>query len=163
VRAFSEGPERGTELVVRLPLAPSTELHPADSEPTPRAGPGASLRVLVVDDNPDAAKMLGHLLRMVGHDVSLAHDGPAALAAASAAPLDLVLLDIGLPGMDGYAVAARLRAEGQAATMLVALTGYGREDDIRRSRDAGFDHHLSKPIDFAQLRPIIAEVSARRA
>ena len=60
-------------------------------------------------------------------------------------------------------VAARLRAEGQAATMLVALTGYGREDDIRRSRDAGFDHHLSKPIDFAQLRPIIAEVSARRA
>jgi PAS domain S-box-containing protein len=163
VRAFSDGPGRGSQLVVRLPLAPQTELDAARPVPVPHAGAGAPLRVLVVDDNVDAAKMLGHLLRMVGHDVSLAHDGPAALAAASAAPLDLVLLDIGLPGMDGYAVAARLRAEGQAATMLVALTGYGREDDIRRSRDAGFDHHLSKPIDFAQLRPIIAEVSARRA
>jgi PAS domain S-box-containing protein len=163
VRAFSEGPGRGTELVVRLPLAPSTELHPADSEPTPRAGPGASLRVLVVDDNPDAAKMLGHLLRLSGHEVSLAHDGPGALAAAAAAQPELVLLDIGLPGMDGYAVAAQLRAAGHAGTALVALTGYGREDDIRRSREAGFDHHLVKPIDAAHLRRIVLEVSSRRS
>jgi CheY-like chemotaxis protein len=119
--------------------------------------------VLVVDDNVDAAKMLGHLLRMVGHDVSLAHDGPAALAAASAAPLDLVLLDIGLPSMDGYAVAARLRAEGHAGLVLVALTGYGREEDLRRSRDAGFDHHLVKPIDFAQLKALMLAVGAGRA
>jgi PAS domain S-box-containing protein len=163
VEAFSQGPGRGTQLVVKLPLAPPTELHPARPAPAPPAGADAPLRVLVVDDNVDAAKMLGHLLRMAGHHVSMAHDGPAALAAASAAPLDLVLLDIGLPSMDGYAVAARLRAEGHAATVLVALTGYGREDDIRRSRDAGFDHHLVKPIDFAQLRPIVREVNGRRS
>jgi CheY-like chemotaxis protein len=163
VEAFSEGPGRGSQLVVRLPLAAPTELRPARPAPVPHAGAGAPLRVLVVDDNVDAAKMLGHLLRMAGHEVSLAHDGPAALAAASAAPLDLVLLDIGLPSMDGYAVAARLRAEGHAATVLVALTGYGREDDVRRSREAGFDHHLTKPIDFAQLRPIILEVGGRRS
>jgi PAS domain S-box-containing protein len=163
VRAFSEGPGRGSQLVVRLPLAPPTELHPAQPAPTPHAGAGAPLRVLVVDDNVDAAKMLGQLLRMAGHDVSLAHDGPTALAAASATPLDLVLLDIGLPSMDGYAVAARLRADGHAATVLVALTGYGREDDIRRSRDAGFDHHLVKPIDFAQLWPIVLELLGRRS
>jgi CheY-like chemotaxis protein len=148
---------------VRLPLAPPAELRSAQPAPALHAGAGAPLRVLVVDDNVDAAKMLGHLLTMAGHQVSLAHDGPAALAAASAAPLDLVLLDIGLPSMDGYAVAARLRADGHAVTVLVALTGYGREDDIRRSRDAGFDHHLVKPIDFAQLRPIVTEVRGRRS
>jgi CheY-like chemotaxis protein len=95
--------------------------------------------------------------------VSLAHDGPSALAAAAAAPADLVLLDIGLPGMDGYAVAARLRAAGHTALALVALTGYGRADDIRRARDAGFDHHLVKPIDLAQLRRIVREVRGRRS
>jgi len=163
VQAFSDGPGRGSQLVVRLPLAPPTEVHAVPPAPAPHAGAGAPLRVLVVDDNVDAAKMLGHLLTMAGHDVSLAHDGPAALAAASAAPLDLVLLDIGLPRMDGYAVAARLRADGHAATVLVAVTGYGQEDDIRRSRDAGFDHHLVKPINFAQLRPIVVEVCGRRS
>jgi CheY-like chemotaxis protein len=105
-------------------------------------GADAPLRVLVVDDNVDAATMIGHLPKLAGHQVSLAHDGPAALTAAAAASFDLVMLDIGLPGMDGYAVAARLRAAGHAGA-LVALTGYGREDDIRRSREAGFDHHPS--------------------
>jgi PAS domain S-box-containing protein len=162
VQAFSEGPGRGTELVVRLPLAPPSGLAPAPPAPALLAGPGAPLRVLVVDDNVDAAKMLGEILRLAGHEVSLAHDGPAALAAAAAAPADLVLLDIGLPGMDGYAVAARLRAVGPAGPALVALTGYGRVDDLRRSRDAGFDHHLVKPIDVAQLLRILVEVRARR-
>jgi PAS domain S-box-containing protein len=163
VRAFSDGPGRGSQLVVRLPLAPPTAPHAALPAPAPRADAGVPLRVLVVDDNVDAAKTLGHLLRLGGHEVSLAHDGPAALAAAAAAPLDLVLLDIGLPGMDGYAVAERLRAAGHAGTALVAVTGYGQEDDIRRSRDAGFDHHLVKPIDVAQLRRIILEVRGRRS
>jgi PAS domain S-box-containing protein len=164
VRAFSEGPGCGSQLVVRLPLAPPTELRPASPAPAParHAGAGVPLRVLVVDDNVDAAKALGYLLKVAGHEVSLAHDGLSALAAAAAAPLDLVLLDIGLPGMDGYAVAARLRSAGHAGTALVALTGYGREDDIRRSREAGFDHHLVKPIDFAQLRRIVLEVRGRR-
>jgi len=162
VRAFSEGPGGGSQLVVRLPLAPLTEPRAASPAPSPRAGEGAPLRVLVVDDNVDAAKSLGKLLGFRGHEVSLAHDGPSALAAAAAAPPDLVLLDIGLPGMDGYAVAARLRAAGHAGAALVALTGYGREDDLQRSRDAGFDHHLVKPIDFGQLQRIILEVHGRR-
>jgi PAS domain S-box-containing protein len=162
VRAFSEGPGRGSQLVVRLPLAPLTESRAASPAPAPRAGAGGPLRVLVVDDNVDAAKTLGKLLTLRGHEVSLAHDGPAALAAAAAAPPDLVLLDIGLPGMDGYAVAAQLRAAGHAGAALVALTGYGREDDIQRSRDAGFDHHLVKPIDFGHLQRIVLEVCGRR-
>jgi len=162
VQAFSDGPGRGSEVVVRLPLAPPSERQAARPAPSLREGPAVPLRVLVVDDNVDAAQMLGQLLRLAGHEVSLAHDGPAALAAAAAAPLDLVLLDIGLPGMDGYAVAARLRAAGHAGPALVAITGYGREDDIRRSRDAGFDHHLVKPIDVAQLRRIVLEVIGRR-
>ena len=119
--------------------------------------------MLVVDDNVDAAKVLRELLTFAGHEVSLAHDGPAALAAAAGALPDLVLLDIGLPGMDGYAVAARLRATGHAGMALVALSGYGTEDDIRRSRDAGFDHHLVKPIDFAQLRRIVLGRRGRRS
>ncbi|HEY5452687.1 MAG TPA: ATP-binding protein [Polyangia bacterium] len=162
VRAFSEGPGHGSQLVVRLPLAPPTKPRAASPAPSPRAGPGTPLRVLVVDDNVDAAKTLAKLLELRGHEVSLAHDGPAALAAAAAAPPDLVLLDIGLPGMDGYAVAARLRAAGHAGAALVALTGYGREEDVQRSRDAGFDHHLVKPIDFGQLQRIVLEVGGRR-
>ncbi len=162
VRAFSDGPGRGTELVVTLPLLAPTEPRPVRPATPPGDGQGAPLRVLVVDDNVDSAQMLGRLLSLAGHEVSLAHDGHAALAGAAAASADLVLLDIGLPGMDGYAVAARLRATGDACPTLVALTGYGREDDLRRSRDAGFDHHLVKPIDIAQLRRIILEVRARR-
>jgi len=163
VRAFSEGAGCGSQLVVRLPLAPPRQAQPASPPPVARVGAGAPLRVLVVDDSVDAAKTLGHLLKLAGHEVSLAHDGPAALAAAAAALPDLVLLDIGLPGMDGYAVAQRLRAAGHAGTTLVALTGYGREDDLRRSAEAGFDHHLVKPIDFAQVRRIISEVRGRRS
>ena len=118
----------------------------------------APLRVLVVDDNVDAARALEHLLKLLGHRVAVAHDGPAALAAAAAAPPELVLLDIGLPGMDGYAVAARLREAGHTAAALVALTGYGQEDDLRRSTAAGFDHHLVKPVDFATLKRITSGV-----
>jgi PAS domain S-box-containing protein len=161
VRAFSEGPGRGSQLEVRLPLAAPVELRPAAPTLTPQGGPGAPLRVLVVDDNVDAAKMLEQLLMLAGHEVSLAHDGPAALAAAAAAPLDLVLLDIGLPGMDGYAVAAQLRAGGRVPA-LVAITGYGAADDISRSRKAGFDHHLVKPVDVARLRRILLDVRGRR-
>jgi two-component system CheB/CheR fusion protein len=163
VRAFSDGPGRGSQLTVRLPLAPPPAPNPAHPGAAPRAAMGAPLRVLVVDDNVDATQMLGHLLRLAGHEVALAHDGPAALAAAAATAPDLVLLDIGLPGMDGYAVAAQLRATGHVRTALVALTGYGREDDLRRSRDAGFDHHLVKPIEVAHLRRIVLEVSRRRS
>ena len=164
VSAFSDGPGRGSEFVVRLPLAPAATL------PKMRSGPlateplkGAPLRVLVVDDNVDAAHAMKHVLKLSGHQVTLAHDGPGALAAAAAEPPELVLLDIGLPGMDGYAVAARLREAGHDRAALVAITGYGQEEDLRRSTAAGFDHHLVKPVDGAVLRKIIADLSARFA
>jgi len=163
VRAFSDGPGRGSELVVRLPLAPQAKPFAAAPAPGARDGASVALRVLVVDDNADAAAAVGKLMELLGHEVAVAHDGPAALAAAAAVPPDLILLDIGLPGMEGYEVAARLRAAGNTRATLVALTGYGREDDVRRSRDAGFDHHLVKPVDLAQLRRITADLRGRRA
>jgi PAS domain S-box-containing protein len=163
VRAFSEGQGCGSELVVRLPLASQAEPLPAPPSRRARDDVGVPLRVLVVDDNGDAATAVGQLMEILGHEVALAPDGPAALAAANAAPPDLILLDIGLPGMDGYEVAARLRAAGHTRAALVALTGYGRENDVRRSRDAGFDYHLVKPVDFAQLERITADLRGRRA
>ena len=147
--------------MVRLPLAPSAAPVPAGPAPAAREAAGVPLRMLVVDDNVDAALVLAALLRLLGHEVTVAHDGPSALAAAAAAPPDLVLLDIGLPGMDGHAVAARLRAAGHARAALVAVTGYGREEDVRRSREAGFDYHLVKPVSLAELQRICGEVRGR--
>ncbi len=162
VQALSEGPGHGSQIVVRLPLAP------ADAVPVARAARPTSdglaappLRVLLVDDNVDAAQAMKHVLELSGHRVTLAHDGPTALAAADAERPELVLLDIGLPGMDGYAVAARLRAAGHHPAAMVAVTGYGQAEDVRRSNEAGFDHHLVKPVDGAVLRKIIAETSSR--
>jgi CheY-like chemotaxis protein len=166
VSAHSDGPGRGSELVVRLPLAAAA----ADPPPPPAravtpVGPGVAagraLRILVVDDNADAADTLGRLLEMSGHRVTVAYDGPGALAAAAAARPELVLLDIGLPGMDGYTLAGRLREAGHHRAALVAVTGYGQEDDLRQSRSAGFDHHLVKPVDAAVLGRLIAELGAR--
>jgi len=161
VAASSEGPGRGSEFVVRLPLAPAAEKPaPVSGAPLP-AAPTAPLRVLVVDDNVDAADALRFVLEHAGHRVRLAHDGPSAIAAAAAETPELVLLDIGLPGMDGYMVAARLREAGHQRAVLVAITGYGQEEDLRRSRAAGFDHHLVKPVDGARLRKLLVDVSDR--
>ena len=160
VEALSEGAGRGSEFVVRLPLAaapPAAFAVPVGSG----AVSAVPLRVLVVDDNIDAARGLGQLLALSGHRVTLAHDGPGALEAAAVLPPQLVLLDIGLPGMDGYTVAARLRAAGHDRAALVAVSGYGRDDDLRRSNAAGFDRHLVKPIDGAVLRKLLAEMSDR--
>jgi PAS domain S-box-containing protein len=162
VRAFSEGPGRGSEIVVRLPLAPRDSAQEArETGDGPRAA-AAALRVLVVDDNIDAARALGRLLELLGHEVTLAHDGPVALARAAAVRPELVLLDLGLPGMDGYAVAARLKDAGHRPAALVALTGYGQEEHHQRSLDAGFDRHLVKPVDFALLSRLAADVQRDR-
>ncbi len=158
VRAFSDGPGRGSEFVVRLPLAARSEAPATRETPSTIPDAGRPLRVLLVDDNVDAANAMGYLLELLGHQVTLAYDGPGALAAAEASPPELVLLDIGLPGMDGYAVAARLRAAGHDHATLVALTGYGQDEHLRRSSEAGFDHHLVKPLDFAVLGEITAKV-----
>ncbi|HXJ20882.1 MAG TPA: PAS domain-containing protein [Polyangia bacterium] len=161
VAARSEGPGRGSELVVRLPLCAPLELALSERAPQLPERRIRPLRVLVVDDNVDAATGMGHLLGLLGHQVVVKHDGPTALVAAGGAPPDLVLLDIGLPGMDGYAVAAQLRAAGHTRATLVAVTGYGQEEDSRSARAAGFDGHLAKPVDFAQLKKLSAEVAGR--
>ncbi len=161
VRASSEGPGRGSEFVVSLPLAPGAQMPSAREVLPANVAPAGPLRVLVVDDNEDAARAIGFLLEMVGHQVTVAYEGGGALEAAAKAPPDLVLLDIGLPGMDGYAVAARLRAAGHTRATLVALSGYGQDEHLRRSREAGFDHHLIKPIDFELVEKIIAHIQGR--
>ncbi len=162
VEALSEGAGRGSEFVVRLPLVPALPAALTVSVAHGGArGTAIPLRVLVVDDNVDAARGLAQLLALSGHRVTLAHDGPGALEAAAAQRPQLVLLDIGLPGMDGYTVAARLRTAGHDRAALVAVTGYGQDDDLRRSNAAGFDRHLVKPIDGAALRKLLAEMSDR--
>jgi PAS domain S-box-containing protein len=165
VEAFSEGPGRGSEFVVWLPLLSEA---PPSEPPQPHSRPQSSGRgqrkILAVDDNLDAANTLAMLLRILGHDVRTAHDGPSAIEAAQAWRPDIVLLDIGLPGMDGYEVARRLRAlPDLRACILVAVTGYGQEEDRRRSANAGFDHHLVKPVDPQALTELLAECAPRRA
>jgi CheY-like chemotaxis protein len=148
VSARSEGEGRGTLVTVRLPLAePPVEKAAGDETD----GPG---RVLVVDDNADAAALLRDLLRLAGYTVEMAHDGREALELAGRFRPHAVVCDIGLPGaMSGYDVAGALRSEaGGRRPRLIALTGYGRDEDRDRSLRAGFDAHLTKPVDLAALR-----------
>jgi CheY-like chemotaxis protein len=115
--------------------------------------------VLIVEDNTDAAESITMLLELLGHRVRAAHDGPAGIAEASSDPPDLMLVDIGLPGMDGYEVARRIRLDPSLAdVVLIALTGYGRDDDRRRAVAAGFDHHLVKPVDPDALAELVARL-----
>jgi CheY-like chemotaxis protein len=114
-------------------------------------------RILVVDDSRDEAESLAMLLNLMGSDVRVAHDGPAALEAMSSYQPAVVLLDIGMPGMDGYEVARRARRQpGLKDVTLIALTGWGQEEDRRRCREAGFDHHLVKPVDLEALQALLA-------
>ena len=114
-------------------------------------------RVLVVDDNHDSAESLAMLLRLLGHEVNTAHDGPSALSSASRHRPEIVLLDIGLPGMNGYDVAKEIRASPDLnAIRLVAITGYGQEGDRRRALDAGFDEHVVKPVEVDKLTELMA-------
>jgi PAS domain S-box-containing protein len=149
----------GSEFVVRLPalLAPEPVPPPMADETTQPAGP--SLRVLVVDDNLDSARSLGLLLTASGHDVRMAYDGPTAVKATLDYRPNVVLLDIGLPGFDGFEVAKRLRQEpALSSLLLVAMTGYGQESDLQRSQDSGFDHHMVKPVSFEKVQQVLATV-----
>jgi len=158
VEAHSAGRGRGSEFVVLLPLpVPVPPRAPGDAKSNRRSAP-PSRRVLVVDDNVDAAESLAMVLRLEGHDVEVAHSGPSALAAARIRPPEWVLLDIGMPGMDGYEVARTLRVEpGLENVTLVALTGWGQEEDRQRSKQAGFDHHLTKPVEPSTLQAVLSE------
>jgi PAS domain S-box-containing protein len=159
VRAFSEGPGKGSELVVRLPVLAGPAEPPTPAAP-PDPGDARAVRILVVDDNVDAADSLRGVLELSGHDVRVAYEGPTALDLAEAFRPSLVLLDLGLPGMDGHEVARRLRERHGPSLVLVALTGYGREEDRRRTREAGFDRHLVKPLEPDTLSEVIAGTSA---
>jgi two-component system CheB/CheR fusion protein len=161
VSAFSAGAGKGSEFVVRLPLSDVRTGPSVTDGQLPEAPNGvlSPRRVLVVDDNEDSAETLAQLLKITGHDVRTAYDGPAALVAAHAFHPDIVLLDIGLPYMDGYEVARQLRATSELAPMrIVALTGYGQEEDRRRAVEAGFDAHLVKPADPDELQHVIGQV-----
>jgi CheY-like chemotaxis protein len=155
VRAISAGPGQGSEFEVRLPrLIPCETVTPLTTAPTDST---PKRRILLVDDNHDAAESLAMLLEIDGHQVFVTHEGTTALEIALAKRPDIILLDIGLPGMDGYSVAQALRRNhGLERTMLIALTGYGQPDDLKKSSASGFDEHLVKPIDIEKLRKSLA-------
>jgi CheY-like chemotaxis protein len=155
IDAESEGRDKGSKFSIVLPAAePPLKVASTD------AGKGGAttdkLRIMVVDDNRDTAEGLARLLKRDGHEVIVAYDGHAAVAKAHEACPQVVLLDIGLPGIDGYEVAGRLREEAACSRALViALSGYGQDEDRRRSRAAGFDFHLVKPVSFDELRALV--------
>jgi PAS domain S-box-containing protein len=164
IEVRSDGPERGAEFLVTLPALPETAAHHAASVEPILAGGSAPVRILVVDDNVDAADSLRMLLQLGGHDVRVAHDGLQALEVTDGFMPDIAFIDVGLPGIDGYQLATRLRAHAECRScVLVALTGYGRDEDKRRAADAGFDHHLTKPADFDAIDRLLANVSATAA
>jgi PAS domain S-box-containing protein len=154
IQAVSKG--EGSEFVVRLPCMPGEpkKKRAAADAPAPAIAP-SGLRVLVVDDNEDAAESLATLLQQAGHQVSVAHDGPTALAIADRERPRVVLLDIGLPGMDGYEVCREMRRTGLDEALIVALTGYGQDEDRQRTRAAGFDGHQVKPGDPIELIKLV--------
>jgi PAS domain S-box-containing protein len=155
VRVASEGVGRGAEFVLRLPLgAPTT---PVREDVARGRLSSRGRRVLVVDDNTDAAESLGALLRLHGHTVEIAHDGQGALAKVESAAPDIVFCDIGLPGMSGYEVAQALRARG-SRVHLVALTGYAQRSDVDRAKRAGFDSHVAKPPDVEELTRLVDQL-----
>ncbi len=165
VTARSDGLGAGAEFALRLPLAapPADARRPPPSEPpAPAAVPGRH-RVLVVDDNEDAAVTLAELIELSGHTTAVAHDGPTALSLARADPPDIVLCDIGLPGMSGYEVARALRSEQGAELLLVAISGYAQPDDVRRALEAGFDHHLAKPPRMTDVEQLLQKATRRGA
>jgi signal transduction histidine kinase len=155
VQATSDGPGCGSEFVVRLPCLPDSVAELSDVEQEPARTDECARRVLVVDDNVDAADSLALLLRLEGHDVTLAYDGAAAVDAARHGRPEIVLLDIGLPGMDGYEVCRRLRADGFANARIIAMTGYGQDRDRQRALEAGFDEHTVKPVEPALLKRML--------
>jgi CheY-like chemotaxis protein len=155
IKAFSEGPGRGTEFLVTLPSPPVEDKRAAGSG-SRRAATGTARLVLVADDNVDGAESLAELLRLHGNIVEVALDGEAALQQARLAPPDVMILDIGMPGLNGYEVAQAVRREAWGgAVKLVAVTGWGQTSDRALAYEAGFDEHLTKPCDPERLLDIV--------
>jgi signal transduction histidine kinase len=163
IEALSDGPGKGSEFVIRLPRAGIVDA----AEPQPRQpadahkGEARPLRVLVVDDSIDSAESMAIILEMSGHNVRKAHNGVDALSAAAEYRPDVVLMDIGMPGMSGHEVARKMRENASLReVVLIAMTGYGRQVDREQSRAAGFDHHLVKPLDFDKLNEVLTAPTA---
>jgi PAS domain S-box-containing protein len=162
VEVHSAGLKKGSEFVIHLPLTIDECEEPISTEEGEERGDASfsGHRLLVVDDNHDAANSLARLLQLQGHEVRVAYDGPAALKAASSSRPDMVFLDIGMPGMDGYEVARRIRqTPGLENIVLAALTGWGQQEDRRRTAEAGFDHHLVKPVEPTAVESLIASLA----
>jgi PAS domain S-box-containing protein len=164
VSATSPGIGKGSTFTVRLPLSEGNDMSP-DTRPASESTQPDQLQVLVVDDNTDAAESLGVLLDIEGHAAHIAHTGAEALQVAQSRPLDVVFLDIGLPDMTGYEVAKRMRMlPAMQKTLLVALTGWGTQDDRQRTREAGFDRHLTKPAELPAVEELLrAAAQAKKA
>jgi CheY-like chemotaxis protein len=170
VSAHSDGPGRGAQFVVRLPEAPAAVEAPAPAAPVAESAPAdspalqARAQLLIVDDNVDAAELLAEALQQDGDEVRLARAGPEALAACASFTPDVVLLDIGLPGMTGYEVVGLLRKDPRLSrTLMVALTGFGQESDRARAREAGFDVHLVKPVELEAITRLVRKHLGRSA
>ena len=157
IEARSAGPGRGSEFLVRLPIDATTAVPTPSAEYQPQTVMAKGCRVLLADDNKDAADSLAMLLRLARHDVRVTHSGEAALSVAQSFRPDIALVDIGMPELDGYGVARALRRQPWAAGIrLVALTGWGQQEDKERARAAGFDHHLTKPVDAETLEVLLS-------
>jgi CheY-like chemotaxis protein len=163
VEARSDGPGQGSEFVVRLAVCSPAGTGSLRTDRAALAGRSVltGRKILVVDDNRDAANSLAMLLRCVGAEVHTAYDGPSALEAVRAYHPPIVFLDIGMPGMDGYAVAAQIRQDPECRQVtVIALTGWGQEDDRRRTKAAGFDYHLVKPPELITVTELLSQLPA---
>jgi CheY-like chemotaxis protein len=160
VEVRSDGQDRGSEFIVRLPVEPSPPAPESPAAERELQRPNAAKRrILLVDDNQAALEMLGMLIQMQGGDVRTAKDGLEAVALAEEFRPDLVLMDLGMPNLDGCEAARRIREEPWGRDMLlVAMTGWGQEEDRRRTKAAGFDHHLVKPVEPALIEELLARL-----
>jgi len=157
IEAFSHGRGQGSEFVVRLPLPSTERLRQREDRPVQAPVVRMLKRVLVVDDNADAADSIGMVLELLGAEVKVVHNGSDALDCLADYKPDVVLLDLGMPGLSGYEVARRIReAPGAGGVTIVALTGWGQREDRNRTSEAGFDHHLVKPANVEALEMILA-------
>ncbi len=162
IEVHSEGPGKGSEFVVALPLGEKSQ--PSLAAATPGRPEGGGLHILIIEDNEDAAQTLAVLLKRYGHEVATAYTGRTGVDAAGKLRPDVVLCDLGLPGMNGYEVARALRADpATAAARLIAVSGFGHEDDRRQAHQTGFDLHLTKPIDPAELQQVLSTLSGQRS
>jgi len=162
VQAVSDGLGKGSEFIVRLPLAARPPGERTEEQARSQDAAQRPMRVLVIDDNVDAANSLCLLLQSMGHTVRAVYDGPSGIAMAQEFVPEVVMLDIGMPVMSGYDVARALRASA-SRYVIVAVTGWGHEAAKRQSREAGFDHHLVKPVSEAQLAEVLATITRTRA